>query len=389
MSPKAAKGRISRLVAASRGYLLQVSRLGTDIFQRFPVATIKILVAGGASLACQVFTVAALYIYLKALEGNEAIVGLASRDSPALFAVVAVVIFILLNGFAVLAYRANIATLSLCRQYQNMGTQEALSLAGKLPHWFLAINEQHISERHLRQLLAIDVHHRSRLARLLILSIIPAARLIVCTAALFYINPGFSALILIVVGIPILGLYSVGQRVADTITTRETPSASVFKQQRLLLDKSWKQKSPLLPREIDWEVTLGQPDSRYRLYFRRLRAKAQGVFLIDAANTLGIMVLVLSLGFMVMNEQQNNWSLWLTYMVALRYFLSSLRSISQSVIRSARFIRQSQRFTEFVSSATRAMHSPDPCAAPCPKHVCEAFKGNSASSTNGEDLDDD
>ncbi len=389
MSPITTKDRGSQLFTVSLHYLSQMSRLGLNIFHQFPVDTIKILIASGASLACQAFSLAALYLYLHALENNQAIFGFASRGSLALFAMVAIVTFILLNGYAFLTYRASTATFSLCRQYQNVGAQEAMSLASKLPHWFVADNAQHISVRHLKQLLAVDVHHRSRLARLLLQTIIPTARLIVCTVALLHMNPQFSALVMLVVGIPILRLYSVGQRVADTVTTREVASSSVFKQQQQLLDKSWKFKAPLSQREIDWEVTLGQPDSKYRQYFRRLRAKAYGVFLIDAANALGIMVLVLSLGFLVMSEQKENWSLWLTYLVALRYFLSSISSISQSVVRSTRFMRQAQRFTVFVSAANHAVQSLDSQNIPCPKNICEAFKGNVDPSMTDEEFDDD
>ncbi len=87
--------------------------------------------------------------------------------------------------------------------------------------------------------------------------------------------------------------------------------------------------------------------------------------------------------------QKDSWSLWLTYLIALRYFLSSLRSISQSVIKSARFIRQAQRFKAFVSAADLAVHSPDPHAVPCPDHVLEAYQSNGDPPVSDAELDDD
>ena len=84
-------------------------------------------------------------------------------------------------------------------------------------------------------------------------------------------------------------------------------------------------------------------------------------------------------------EKQGGWSLWLTYLVALRYFLASLSKVARSVIQSTRFNRQVRRFTEFVSAATLAVNSKDPNAINCPGHVVDAYQGD----TNSADIDDD
>jgi hypothetical protein len=376
-------------LAAARRFVLQVYRLGRDIIQRFPAEMLRILVAGGASLACQGFALAALYAYLRALENNGSLLGLAARTTPLLFLLVAGATLVLLIGFALLEYYVTTAILSVTRRYQNLGTGEVMALSSRLPHWFSGDGVHTISPRHLRQLIAVDVHHRSRMARILMLAMIPAARLVVCALALLYLNPEFSLVILLAVGIPVAGLYSVGRKVADTITIREMGSPPVFQQQREILDKHWAQGAPLDAADIEWETTLGQPDSRFRLFFRRLHAKAHGAFLINMANTVGIMVLVVALGFWILNARQGNWSLWLTYLVALRYFLSSMRRTAQAVISSTRFLRQTQRYCAFIDAATLAVNSPDPRAVPCPEHVAQAYKGASSGAVSDDDDDDD
>ncbi len=368
-----------RLIAATQRFTLQIYRLGKDIFQRFPADTTRILVAGAASLSCQIFALAALYVYLRALENNAPLLGLSSRESLLLFVIIAGLTLVLLMGYSLLEYRVSTAILSLCRHYQNMGAREAIALSSKLPHWFAESSEQHISVKHLRQILSIDVYHRSRMTRVLLLALIPAARLVLCAVALLYINPEFSLVILIAVGVPVVGLYSVGRNVADTITVRESGSPAVFLKQRELLEQRWAQGTSLAVADIDWETTLGREDSRYRQYFRRLRAKAYGTFLINAANTVGIMVLIVALGFWIFASQPGNWSIWLTYLVALRYFLSSLRSTAQSVVSSTRFLRQTQRFTAFVEAATVAVNSADPTTARCPENIAQAYKGDTTS----------
>lgn len=385
-------GRISRLVAATRRYLGQVYQLGRDIFSRFPGDFTRILIATGASLAFQVMALLAVYAYLKALEGDSELLGFAARSSPELFALVALATLLLFVGFSLLVYRANLAVLNLCRSYQDQGTSEALSLCSKLPHWFAGEDGKHISTRHLRQILSVDVHHRSRMARVLLLALIPTARLVVCAIALVYMNPQFSLLIFFAVGIPVAGLYSVGRKVADTITTRESNSPQVFVQQRQLLLDSWEKEAHFAPEHPDWETTLGQEDSRYRQFFRRQRANAQGIFLVNTANTLGIMVLVLSLGFWIFLRGEGNWSLWLTYLIALRLFLSSLTAIARTVVKSTRYIRQTNRYTAFVVAATAAVSSPDPAAVSCPQSVVRAYKGGAdtpVASDDDEDLEDD
>jgi ABC-type multidrug transport system fused ATPase/permease subunit len=376
-------------LATGRRYVLEVYRLGRDIFLQFRADTIRILLASAASLSCQVFALLLLYVYLKALEGNAPVLGLASRTSPALFTIVACATLALLVGYSLLEYRANLAILRVSRHYQSLGTASAIALSSRLPHWFAVGNDPHISARHLRQILSVDVHHRSRMARVLMLAIIPAARLVLCVAALLYLNPQFTALILFAVGVPVLGLYSVGRKVADTITIRETGSAPVFQKQRELLESSWERDTAFAADDLTWETTLGEPDSRYRQYFRRLRAKSYGTFLVNAANTVGIMVLVVALGIWILEEQQGNWSLWLTYLVVLRYFLASLRSTAQTLVKSTRFLRQTQRFTAYIAAAMLAVSAPDPRAVPCPDHVIRAYKGTTEITGDDDDDDDD
>lgn len=369
--------------------ILQLRRLAADIFREFPADTLRIVAAAAGSLACQVVALVGLYAYLKALEQNQALLGYPARESVLLFAVIASVTLLLLVGFTLLEYRANIAILGVARRYQDMGTREALSLSSQLPQWFATSNEPHISTRHLRQIVSVDVHHRSRLARVLLLGIIPAARFVLCAVALLYLNPQFSVVILFAVGLPVAGLYSVGRRVADTITIRESGSPPAYLAQRDLLAKSWEAGVPLATGAIDWDSSLGQPDSRYRQYFRRLRAKAFGTFLINIANTVGIMVLVLALGVWTLVAGKGNWSLWLTYLIVLRYFLSSLRSTAQSLVTATRYLRQSQRFSAFLAAAADAVNSDHPRAVPCPEAIARAYKGDGVAPVDDDDLDDE
>jgi ABC-type multidrug transport system fused ATPase/permease subunit len=226
------------------------------------------------------------------------------------------------------------------------------------------------------------------MARLLLRSVIPAVRVMLSAGAILYINLQFSLLIFVIIGIPIAGLYWVSKKIADTITSRESGSQPVFAQQLELLSTSWENKAHLLPGAIDQELALGQAGSRHRLYFKRLRAKTFGQLLMNTANTLGLMVLVLSLGFWILQEEQGNWSLWLTYLLALRYFFTSLNRVAQAVVQSARFNRQVRRFMEFLAAATLAANGPNPENTPCPDHVLHAYQGGDTYSDD-DDLDED
>lgn len=368
--------------------MVQVQRLTVDIFLRFPGDTVKILAAAGGSLACQAVALLGLYAYLKALAQNQALLDYPARESPLLFGLVAAATLVLLIGFTLMEYRANLSILRISRRYQHMGTREALTLSSQLPHWFDASNDPHISTRHLRQIVSVDVHHRSRLSRLILLAIIPAVRLVLCLAALLYLNLQFSVFILFAVGLPVAGLYSVGRKVADSITTRESGSQPAYPLQRKLLERSWQDNLPLMPDAITWHTSLGHSGSRFRQYFKRLNAKIYGTFLINIANTVGIMVLVCALGFWTLWAGRGDWSLWLTYLIVLRYFLSSLRSMAQLIVRATRYLRQSQRFTTFLAVAADAVDSGNPLAVPCPEHVAMAFKGDVVTPLGDEDDDD-
>lgn len=383
------KNRLYRAIFASRRYYALVLGLGVDIFKKYPSRTIKIIVSSALSLAFQLLALGLLFRYVGALESNELFYGFTPRTSIGLFALVTVATAIFFFGFAALEYRANLAIIALCRRYQKQGVQEALAISSKLPHWFQDGSSDHISGRHLRQILSVDVSHRSRMARLLMRAFIPFVRLILSAAVVLYLNLQFSLLIFVVIGIPIAGLYLVGKRIADTITSRETGPQSAYREQSELLSRSWEAKTHIVPDEITRELALGGADSQQMLYYKRLRAKIFGQLLINAANTLGIMVLVLSLGYWMLQEGQTNWSVWLTYLIALRYFLSSLTRVAQAIIQSARFSRQVRRFTEFLAAGKVAAHSPDPLAVPCPPHVISAYRGNSNGVPDDDDFEDE
>lgn len=378
------ESKLYHALNAIRRYFSLVHRLGADIFAKFPAETLKILAASAASLVCQILALGLLFQYVGALESNQLFYGFAPRTSASLFTIVASVSVFLFIAFALLEYRSNIAILGLCRRYQHLGTQEALSLSSKLPHWFIPGKSGCISAGHLRQILSVDVHHRSRMSRILMRAIIPAIRLILSAIAVLYINLYFSALILLIIGVPVAGLYFVGRKVADTITLREIAAQSIFQGQMDLLAKSWKNKTHISLEDVNWDMALGGANSRPRLYFRRLRAKVLGKLLINTANTLGIMVLILSLGFWVLQDPQANWSLWLTYLIALRYFLSSLNRVAQAVIQSTRFNRQVRRFMEFLTATTWAATQADPLLIPCPDDIAASYRG-----TDDVSFDDD
>jgi ABC-type multidrug transport system fused ATPase/permease subunit len=378
------ENKLYHALKAIRRYFSVVYRLGADIFGKFPAETLKILAASAASLSCQILALGLLFAYVRALESNQLLYGFTPRTSASLFAIVASVSVFLFIGFALFEYRSNIAILRLCRRYQNLGTQEALSLSSKLPHWFTPGNSVWISTGHLRQILSIDVHHRSRMTRILLRAIIPVIRLVLSAIAVLYINLHFSVLIFLIIGVPIAGLYFVGRKIADTITSKEMTSQNVFRDQMSLLSKSWEDKTHISFEEVNWDMALGGANSRPRLYFRRLRAKVLGKLLINTANTLGIIVLILSLGFWMLQEPQNNWSLWLTYLIALRFFLSSLNRVAQALIQTTRFNRQVRRFMEFLNTATWAVAQPNPLLIPCPDDIVASYRG-----TESIALDDD
>lgn len=387
--PRTAKRRLSSALSTSRRFGLLLLAMARDICRRFPGGVIRILLAAGLSLACQAAVLLVLFKYMNALETQALLLGYPARTSVTLFVLVAGAVLLLFVGFSLMEYRANLAAINLSREYQNQGTGEALSLFSRLPHWFNEARDPHISVRHMRQILAIDVHHLSRMCRVLMLAIIPAARLLLCAFGLFYIDPQFSALIILAVGVPVAGLYSVGRRVADTITSREAQQPQLFQHQKQLLADTWAQEESFTAEQVDWEVTLGDSESRFRQYFRRLRAKAHGLFLVNVANGLGIMVLIMALGVGVLTGKQGEWSLWLTYLIALRYFLSSLSTVARTVVKSTRYIRQVERFSNLMAAAGLAAASADPAASPCPASVAAAYGGDGDTAILDDDDDED
>ena len=367
--------RLDRAIRAGFRYFRLVIDLCSDISGQFKRESIQILGSSGASLVCQVLAFGALYAYARALEGNVPLLGFAPRDSLILFAYVAGVTTLLLTAFVLLEYISNRAILSLCREYQRLGVSEALALSSSLPHWFGESDAKKISMSYERQILSSDVSHRSRMARILMRAVIPAARLIFCVAALLYLNIQFSALILVAAGIPLMGLYSVGTKIAAFGAEQEVRLNTAFTDQHDLLVGSWHDGITVPQESIPWELALGRQDSAPRLYYRRLSAKAQGQLMISAAKLLSIVTLTCALGTWVLLKPGGEWSHWITYLIALRYFLTSLTAVARAVVQSARFSRQTRRFMQFIAAARFAVNSGGPAVERCPHVVVTAYMG--------------
>ena len=161
-----ASGAIRRNLAVAYG-------LVADLYRHYPREAFSILAGGAASLGCQIVALGLLFIYVDALEAGKILHGQDPRESVGLFITVACSIGILFFGYALLEYRSNLATLRLCRSYQDIGARDAILLASRLPHWFDENENASISRRHLRRLLSVDVHHRSRMARSLLRVVVP------------------------------------------------------------------------------------------------------------------------------------------------------------------------------------------------------------------------
>ena len=379
--------RLGRAIGAGFRYVRLVIDLGSDISGQFKRESIQILGSSGVSLVCQVLAFGALYAYAKALEENLPLLGFAPRDSLFLFAYVAGVTTLLLTAFVSLEYVSNRAILRLCREYQRLGVSEALALSSSLPHWFGESDAKKISMSYERQILSVDVSCRSRMARILLRAVIPAARLVICAATLLCLNLQFSALILCAAGIPLLGLYFVGTKIAASVTAQEVSLQSAFTDQHDLLVGSWRDGIKVPQESIPWELALGRQDSVPRLYYSRLTAKAQAQLLISAAKLLSIMTVVCALGAWVLLEPGGDWSSWITYLIALRYFLTSLAAVARAVVQSARFSRQTRRFMRFTAAARFAANSDDPAVEPCPQAVVTAYIGKAG--TEGDDFDEE
>ena len=367
--------------------------LAQDLLRQFPRDTMRLLCLSGASLACQFLALAALLGYVRALEGDTMLSGLfglfgtTARSSVALAALVAAATMLLFFAFVLFEFRANAAILALCRRYQATGVSRAMALASRLPHWFDDRRGDALSPKSLRRLLSVDVHHRSRLARLLLLAVMPGVRLLLAIAVLLYLAPLLALLVFVIVGFPVAGLYWVGRHVADTISAREDGVAAPIAAQQARLAASWRSGIPIEEAALDEAALIGQPGSRYPLFFDRLLARARGQMLINSATTLGLIVLVLSIGYWVLVEAEGSWNVWLTCLVALRFFLASLQRVAQSVLQSTRYLRQVWRFNAFLRYATAAVGaSPQP---PCPAPLRDAFRQRDGDIGLDEEDDDD
>lgn len=366
----------------ARGLVVNASR-------RYPGATARVLAAGVGSLVCQVGALAVLFVYLRALERGTMLLGFAARDSMALFAMAGVATVLLFLGFSLLEYAAHAAILRVCRCYRDEGARRLLALARRLPHWFRPGGPGTISDAHLRQLLGNDLGQRSRMLRVLLRSIVPLGRLLVCAAAIFYVSATFSLMILLVVGLPLAGLYHVSRHIADTATERETERHASFPEQLSWLERRWLDTPRQCPASAGDADEPPLDDGSAERYFRRMRAKALGQLLLNTANTAGVLMLVILLGFWLSREPDGGWSLWATYLIALRYFFTSLSRVGQAIVQSSRFARQVRRLEDFLAAGERAAASADPRRQPCPAHVVGAFQGRSSSFDDGEEGDDD
>lgn len=320
-----------------------------DAYWKYFRLTLSITVLSVLSLACQV---GALGIIFKYIQGIEQGGGLSFLDSTYVFRDSVTLLFVSLTGAVVLfgsnaffRYLAGIGALQLGRKYEEYSIRRATSLVG----WAKDNPQMSPWLEDVGKLIKSDPRYCGRIARILIMSVLPAMTFIATLVILIYLDPAITILVLIIVLLALPFLYRVNVRGAgySMAMERSTSQARQVRQDMVAWNATREEPLPLDSETMLAPFYKGALWRNLEAYTGRLRAVENSTLITQLMTGAGLIVIM---GFMGANILMTGegWGILATYLIALRINLNSLSQAGKMLTSVNRFYPQISRYYRFL-----------------------------------------
>ncbi|RMH88589.1 MAG: hypothetical protein D6681_14715 [Calditrichaeota bacterium] len=337
--------------------------LGRDALWRFRKPVLTVVAGNAAGLFCEFAAYKVLFHYARAVEQDNLIeimgITLWHPTSPQALILTAVATLVLLGLSGVFIYAAGKTTILLWRMYQEFCTERAYALVSYLPHPACELANQYLSLTALAKLGRRQAHYCGRLVRLAARMLLPVGRMLISGAVLFIINPLFSGIIFLLLCAAQIFLHRNNMAAAQASHRFERHSPEASRQRERFLKAIWLSAAQLTPdAPLIRGIFSSKPVRKYQdAYFGRFISIEKTRLLLNSLTSVSIVLILIIAGVGAISGAWS-WSIFLAYLVALRYFLRSLMAVGAGVTRGSRFYPQVNEYYRFVRDAQKASEAP-------------------------------
>ncbi len=341
------------------------SWLWRDVVTRYRNQIVMTLVADGVRLVSKLGAFAVILGYAHALEKNRVLTlwnyPHDTRTSLVILLTVAVSAFVLLVIAAVSSYYATLIAVKLTRNYEEFCAQRVLVLAAHLPHPSCPAANRLLVEDNV-------VKERERLARLcgrfvnLILNALPPLGAVaIAVVVLFCISYVFTFIVFILSLAVICLFHDLITATLNGVHVSKGNNAAIAMEKRQLYQRIWDAPAPIsysdpaLIKAYDDGETSKSLDTYYG---RRFIARAKLHFAVNLLIAFSMLSIIVIAG-MGIRTGVWNWSIFMAYIVALRYFFSGLSQVTNFLILTGIQYPSIHLYHEFVSDAEQATILPE------------------------------
>jgi ABC-type multidrug transport system fused ATPase/permease subunit len=331
-----------------------------DAFLRYRLRLILIAVANIVGVGFQALAVVIAYRYASAVEAGKTIeLGgyvVDPRASFGLLAATAVAAFVVSVAAAVFVMRARVEGAKVALDYSEYCSQRIYSLLSRGTLHRTAMDDY--SMERFFQLTRQDGRYWAQVLRIMSYGMLHFGTLIVAGAALLYLDPYLTLVVLAILTVAMAFLRRTSIRGASQRERVQRHAPEMRKDRRVLEDRVLRNPAPvsLADVAVRQAVSEGGAGRRRSAQLGQRQALENGKLIAQIAIGCALFLVLIVQGAATLN-QASNWSALLAYVAALSFFGGSLAKVGRMMVNINRFYPPLARHARFVQRAERAAAS--------------------------------
>lgn len=379
---------LSTFVTRAQRYAHLLRWIAVDSLWRYRGTSFLFLSAGMGGLVFQIAALGVAVIYAQMLEHGRVVTLLGrqveARSEVGLLAVCGTGVLVALLLSAYLTYVSGVQSIRLRRRYQVFCSQRVLRLlASGFPVW-PPPDKRQANLGEIMKLVRGDAAFHGRVAQMFIRAVVPAVTSILAVGVLLYLEWLSTLVVLLATLVSTVFHYRVSVAAAQgsRLMEQHAPQASRAYRERInVLRGSTVVSDTELTASDEAFFQSGGVRAFLDARDRRMRATESSKLVSNIFFAVIVFVVLLGLGMSIIFEGRG-WGRLIVYLLALRYGLVSLRSLTSTITSINRFYPQLRRYRDFIEmSATRSGVRPEPLEAYQVRATADALGGSEESAT--------
>ena len=371
--PPRAVSRLGAFGATLRRYVGVIGWIVRDGVWRYKKAAAMALAADFLGVTCQVGAIGQIVYYAQGLAKGTTIQvlgeGYAVRESVPLLILFGAGVFVALTVSGGMIYFSNTTILRVWRDYAGFCANRVFLLVAQRRS--LAWTAGRIaSDRDVQYLASRDARFCSFALRVMLNAAIPTLTFLVAFATLVHLNLVLSLLlgVLVVAALPFI--YRASESGALSSTAFEEYGEQVRKEQASMLRGL---RGVAIPAGADdrWIRASLESDANRRhleAFCHRIIVSQRSMVVINMVLAVGLPLILVFFGYQAIRTGAE-WGVVLTYVVAVRYCVTNLRTTGTMLTNLNRFYPQIRRYRDFVTALSAPSEPAPPPPASWPLEV--------------------